>query len=122
MRTTYFPPRLSLPASTLKRAKVYLLAGCIGLAMTHGFEMNTTHAAEPLYSGTEAPSTPPEKNKEQTGPDDHSGSTDSGQSLRQRYPEDPTGVRARLCTCRGNMHGGKKHGHGHRHRLHGGRR
>ena len=120
MLTKIFPLTTSLPASTRKHVIPYIIAGIIGLTAAHGSAVSPAQAAEDPAPGTAEQSIRLEEDETQASREELSWDTETIQSLKQRYPGDRTGVRARLCTCRRDMHGWKKTGH--RHRYHGGRR
>lgn len=111
-------PSNRLPASLPERVIYGVLALLIGLTTLLYSDPRTVFAAAPVPPGIETPAIQSTKTTEQPSSD---GSPDAGedvQSLKQRYPHDPTGVRARLCMCRRGEQGHD----GRRHRFHGGQR
>ncbi|MGD9949215.1 MAG: hypothetical protein AB7U29_12150 [Desulfobulbus sp.] len=57
--------------------------------------------------------TAPNSTVEQSGPPPEAQNSEDLQALRQRYGQDPTGVRARLGMCRRGHGGGLGNGRGH---------
>lgn len=106
----------SVLASALRQIKRGLLVLLIGVATLSLFDLPRGIAAE-TETQTTAPSTGPSpESASQPSPAPPPETIEDGPCLKHRYPQDPTGARARLGMCRRG-----EHGQGGRHRrLHGG--
>jgi hypothetical protein len=115
MTAEHSPPCIHL-ATVRQRLKHSLLVFLIGLAALSHFELSRVAAAETETPAPATPAAPSPESTPQPSPVAPPETIENGPCLKHRYPQDPTGARARLGMCRGGEHG---QGGRHRH-LHGG--
>lgn len=97
----------------IRRNLIILLIGVAALSL---FNLHRVEAAETETSTTATPAAPSPESTPQPSPKTPPDTVEDTPCLKHRYPQDPTGARARLGTCRRG-----EHGQGGRHRrLHGG--
>lgn len=103
-------------ANALRQIRRSLLVLLIGVAVLSLFDLPWGIAAETETPTTAAPAAPSPESASQPSPAAPPDTIEDGPCLKHRYPQDPTGARARLGMCRRG-----EHGQGGRHRrLHGG--
>ncbi len=105
---------LPIALQCIRRSLIILL---IGVAALSPFNLHRVEAAETEPSAPATSSAAPSPaNTSQPSPKSPPETIEEEPCLKHRYPQDPTGARARLGTCRRG-----EHGQGGRHRrLHGG--
>jgi hypothetical protein len=104
---------LPIVLQCIRRSLIILLIGVVVLSLLN---LHRVEAAETEPSTTATPAAPSPESTSQPSPKVPPDTIEDTLCLKHRYPQDPTGARARLGTCRRG-----EHGQGGRHRrLHGG--
>ena len=93
------PPCIHLPTSR-QRIRRSLMALLIGAAVLSCFDPSMAGAAETEIPATATQAVPSPESTPQPNPAAQPDTIEDGPCLKHRYPQDPTGTRARLGMCR----------------------